>query len=1342
MPAFFARSITVFILIALGGYIGMVVSPQADWALLWPPAGVALAAILLWGRVMAIPVYLGLVLAYALMLQPTVQASWNEVLLIAVWIAFGAVVQSAIAARLCRRIWGRGVPALDRLRSIIGFFFIAGPFSCLISASLAVEILDRIGWIDHVEYVSIWLDWWVADSLGVALVLPLLFCLWAQPKHLWRARRLRLGLPVLASFTALAIMIVQVSAAERTRLQAAFDHQAVAIDHVLAEHINNAVSNALSVRDLFLAHREISREQFAAFSQPLLDRHPEVQVLEWLPRVPRSELKHFEALNHLQVKELNAQGGWMPVAERDDYFPITYAEPLAGNEQIIGLDSTANPFSRSSKQAAALSGQPSTSQSISLIQEPGVNAILLSVPIYPPAADGPVKEVSGFVSAVILPTRLVKIAMKGINIHDYAVMLEDLNSVPEQAVLYADPGARHNAGYRGLHAWQSRIAFCDHVWRLTIHPNKALLDMHGSKLPWMMLIGGSSFTVLLGIFLLSLSGQTSQVEMLINARTAELEQVNRDLKAKELVLRKSENHLRTLVESQPECVQLLNRDAVVQDMNPAGLQMLGAEHLSQVKGSTIVRILLPQYQAPFKQLIGRVFEGQSCRMEFEIDSLKGERRWLESHAVPIRNHLGMVTSVLAICRDISERKQSDAQLQLAARVFGEAHEGILITDAQGIIVDVNPTFCDITGYAREEAIGRSPSFLHSGKQSLEFYAELWRSLKDTRHWQGELWNKRKNGELYAEWLTISALTDEVGQTLYYVGLFSDITQLKRQQQMLELLAHYDPLTQLPNRALFSDRLLQAIARAKRERTMLAICFLDLDGFKPINDQFGHDAGDMVLIEVAQRIKVCIREEDSVSRHGGDEFALLLGNLRSVEECEQALLRIRQSLDQPLQIEGQHLRIGGSIGITLYPLDDADPDTLLRHADHAMYQAKLAGKNCHSFFNANEDRQAIDRHKHLREIEAAFENQELCLHYQPKVNIETGSVYGLEALLRWQHPLLGIVMPKTFLPVIAGQELEVRVGEWVIAQAWRQLCAWHRDGLPLEVSVNISAYHLLHPRFTDYLRSVLTTDPEVESRYLQLEILESTALDDLESVNRVIRECRDTLGLSVALDDFGTGYSSLTHLRHLPIDTVKIDCSFVRDMLDDPDDYAIVESIIGLSQVFRRRIVAEGVETPEHGLILMLMGCRSLQGYAIAKAMSAEAFADWLQVYRVHNLWTDASPQSLSQSQTHIAIHRIDIAHWLRSIENWVRNRDQRSDSWPQMSVKHSLFGRWLEHAQRDHQYNDDWIGRVDDLHRQLRQKAQLVMLHCRNGDFDLANNELLELKNLQRHLDHCLSEHA
>lgn len=677
---------------------------------------------------------------------------------------------------------------------------------------------------------------------------------------------------------------------------------------------------------------------------------------------------------------------------------------------------------------------------------------------------------------------------------------------------------------------------------------------------------------------------------------------------------------------------------------------------------------------------------------------------------------------------VTELQNSTEKVKLSARVFSDMNEGITITTSDGTIIDVNPTFCEITGYSREEIIGQNPRILSSGKQSPEFYQEMWRTILDQGHWQGEVWNRKKGGELYAERLTISSLKDDDGKLVNYIGLFSDITHSKKQQEKLNLMAHYDVLTGLPNRTLYKDRFGQAIAHSNRTDTQLAICFLDLDNFKPVNDNFGHEVGDLLLIEVAKRITANIRAEDTVSRQGGDEFAILLGDIRTLTQCEQMLSRIHQSLARPYMINKHSINISASCGITLYPSDNSDLDTLVRHADQAMYQAKTLGKNQFHIFNTAEDQELVANHLRLQEIKNALDNGELCLYYQPKVNMVTGDVVGAEALMRWVHPEKGLIPPLDFLPLLDGTDLEIQVGDWVVRRAIQQLDDWQKHGINLEVSINIASHHLQTDTFITNLNKALARYPTVDSKYLQLEILESSALSDLDTISNIIKTCQKALGITIALDDFGTGYSSLTHLRSLTANTIKIDQSFVRDMLDDPNDYTIIDGIIGLSSSFNRSVIAEGVETTEHGLMLLMMGCEEAQGYSIAKPISANDFPEWLNSYIPNKQWSELGSTSLSKKENRIKLFRLITEHWKNSFVSNIQSLPEDIEQWPIINNNLCPCSFWIKKAMVEQLFEQEHLEQLDQAHDELHLIAHGLLLQYQDGDVDAARKGLPDLQ--------------
>lgn len=685
-------------------------------------------------------------------------------------------------------------------------------------------------------------------------------------------------------------------------------------------------------------------------------------------------------------------------------------------------------------------------------------------------------------------------------------------------------------------------------------------------------------------------------------------------KRAEQALRDSLREYSDLVRSIPVGVYKLrmrpDRSVRFDYVSPRWCEMTGVgeqEALDDIKSA--LNIVHPQEIDDFLRLQNFATNSLQCfAWEGRVRKKNGEIRWLHIESQPRRLENGDVIWD-GIQYDITDRKVAEDALRVTASVFDSVQEAILITDERNNIVDVNSAFTRITGYQREDVLGRNPSLLGSGTQDKAFYAAMWQSLQEKKCWRGEVWNRRKSGEIFAELLSISVICDAKGKVLQYVGVFSDISYLKEHEAELSHAAHYDALTGIPNRMLLADRMKQVIAQAGREKHLVAVCYLDLDGFKPINDSMGHDCGDQVLIDVARRIEHTIRAGDTVARLGGDEFVVLL-ELEKEEDCIATLERLLAAIARPISVKNKVHTVSASIGVSIYPIDESDSDTLLRHADQAMFVAKQTGKNRYYIYDPALDLRTRDHIEFLNSIRYALENRQLQLYYQPKIDLSSKQLVGVEALIRWRHPERGLLPPAEFLRAIETSELDIDIGNWVITETVAQIQRWRQAGFDLEVSINISAYHLESEGFTENLRRQFQVGADQAPLKLQIEILETAALNDLSMVREILHECRQ-FGVKFALDDFGTGYSSLSYLSRLPVDVLKIDQSFVRDMLEDHGDKAIVQGVIALAKAFDRQIVAEGIETEEHHRVLLEMGCNIGQGYGIAKPMPADEILLWL-----------------------------------------------------------------------------------------------------------------------------------
>jgi diguanylate cyclase (GGDEF)-like protein/PAS domain S-box-containing protein len=688
--------------------------------------------------------------------------------------------------------------------------------------------------------------------------------------------------------------------------------------------------------------------------------------------------------------------------------------------------------------------------------------------------------------------------------------------------------------------------------------------------------------------------------------------IGRELEAQRQHLANSEAHLRSVINNVPALIAYVDTNERYVYVNTQYRECFAPQR-QDIHGCSVLEILGPDRYAVARPLIAQALRGHAQSYDWQ----PFPDVWQQINYQPTYDAQNNVTGYYVLGTDISERQRAESALreseQSLARVLEGANQGYWDWNLQTNSFQVSARWETMLGYNSGEMEKDPASW-----SQLVHPDDLPRALTSIdRHVQGnsdkhevELRVKTKDGAW--KWILTSGRIvsrDAHGTPLMMSGTHTDISQIKAHEAELDRVANFDSLTRLPNRRLLSDRLKQSILRSDRSGKSTAICFLDLDGFKITNDQLGHAVGDQVLIGIAQQLSAVLRADDTLARLGGDEFVLLLSDIGTTEECTEILERVLEATRLPIHVSGHVIAISASIGVSLYPSDNADPDILLRHADMAMYMAKQAGKNRFQLFDTEIDRIAQRHRDFLDHLETALLRQEFVLFYQPQVDISSGQVIGSEALVRWQRPNFGLLAPSEFLPHLNGSHLETRFGEWVIATALRQMRDWKVLGLDLKVSVNISANHLLQHDFCARLGQTLSSYPDIDASRLELEVLETSAIGDMQYAVEVLHCCMK-LGVSFALDDFGTGYSSLTYLRKLPVHTLKIDQSFVRDMLTDPDDLGIVRGIIELANVFGRQVVAEGVETVEHGSALHKLGCSRIQGYGIAKPMHADLFPAW------------------------------------------------------------------------------------------------------------------------------------
>ncbi|ABK44950.1 diguanylate cyclase/phosphodiesterase with PAS/PAC sensor(s) [Magnetococcus marinus MC-1] len=598
-------------------------------------------------------------------------------------------------------------------------------------------------------------------------------------------------------------------------------------------------------------------------------------------------------------------------------------------------------------------------------------------------------------------------------------------------------------------------------------------------------------------------------------------------------------------------------------------------------------------------------------MQYRINHPQRGEMWVSDRGRIIKDHQGQPCWFDGALLNIHEARETEQQLLLAKQVVQTASEAIVITNHKNQIMDVNPAYERITGFMRHEVLGRNPKITQSGRHDASFYATMWKHLVGEGHWSGEIWDRRRNGEIFPKWLAISAIRNRQGVISHFVGVFNDISRQKSTEQQLERLVFYDPLTQLPNRVLFRDRLIHEVGVAERSNKLMSLLLVDLDRFKIINDTLGHGVGDELLLQVSKRLIASVRKSDTVARLGGDEFAIILPGMERAEDAAHVAETIINQLQVPFSIEENELFVGASIGIAVHGQDGDDYDSLTMNADAAMFKAKESGKGTYKFFTPDMNIQNAKRLVMEAELRRAVDNQELMLHYQPKVDAESRQIVGMEALVRWVHPTRGVIPPGEFIPLAEETGLIVPLGELVLTRACAQVKQWWDMGLPqVQVAVNLSPRQFQEPNLIEKVSEILRKTG-FPATGLELEITESIAMHDVDNTIETVKKLKD-LGVRISIDDFGTGYSSLSYLKKFPLHALKIDQSFVRDLGGDDDGASIISSIISMAKAMALGVVAEGVETAQQMEFLRGQECQQVQGFFLSKPLPPSDFLALLE----------------------------------------------------------------------------------------------------------------------------------
>lgn len=1127
----------------------------------WPPAGIGVGAVLLWGNT----VLPGILIADLLLHFKVYLTAGSPLKLIIFLICpLSHVLRSWFGSVLVKR-YTEFPNELVSLKSILLFFFWAGPVAVSAPAVFSISALYFNNVIERQDLGFNILSWWIADCTGIAIFTPLFFVIFNKSHRIWRQRLFSLGLPVTVVFLVVALGYISAQDKELGRLQKIVAEQTASL--------KNGFEEELRLHLLFLdRYKNMARDKllnelyFRSNAQADLNLHYDGTHILWLKAYKVNKNYRFieqytESNPHYQALE-----------------PKTIADIL-GN------------FNFEQEQAA-------------LIDK---NRYLIALPEY---ETGPASCncIRGVVVGVFDIKAFMHDAMWPGNYKHIVVRLTDDISQPTFEKVFGFNDDKPAVDPFNLSKLET-INFGKHHWFLEVSPGQRFLAEYYSWSPWQLLVGGMFLTSFMSIGLLVLTGYTEIVAVQVDKRTTELKRSNLKLVAREREFRK-------LVQTQ---------SAIVWRADPVTFRFV----FVSAEAASILGYPIKQWieEPDFWQnhlhiddketVLNTCVHGnlstknQSYDLEYRMIAADGHIVWLRDIATLVVEN-GVITELYGFMIDITRQKHSEEQLRLAANTF-EAQQGILITDKDANILRVNKAFTQITGYSAPQVLGKNPRILKSGRHDQAFFQNYWEQLLTKDKFEGEIWNRKQSGEVYPEWQTVTAVRNELGEVSHYVSVFSDITEKKDAENKIHNMAFYDALTNLPNRRLLLDRFDQEIAIARRHKQFGAVLYLDLDHFKILNDSQGHLVGDELLIQVALRLSSVLREEDTPARLGGDEFVVLLhANSESLAAAaDQALVvaeKIREQVNSPFVLNQYQHQIGTSIGIALFPEDQQNPDAVLQQADTAMYRSKSSGRNTISFFHASMQEAADLRLSLEQDLRVAVDQGRFILCYHPQVDMESQMV-GAEALIRWEDKLKGRLSPADFIPVAEESNLILTIGKWVLMEACTQIKMWDDDGLlsvPY-ISVNVSSRQFRQQDFVHQVKYALDVTGIAPNR-LGIELTESIMIVDIQDTVNKMKDLK-ALGVSIAVDDFGTGYSSLVYLKQLPLDVLKIDRGFIRDIISDTSDAVIVETIISMAKHLNIKVIAEGVETVEQLEFLKEKGCTVFQGYFFDQPLTAATFAE-------------------------------------------------------------------------------------------------------------------------------------
>ncbi|PIW63035.1 EAL domain-containing protein [Shewanella sp. CG12_big_fil_rev_8_21_14_0_65_47_15] len=1176
------------------GKMGLMIAlPPGYSAAIWPAAGIAIASCILWKEYAP---WIGILIGSVLInINVGGQIHWGWLPIV---IAFGSVLQAIISAHVLRRI--DHLVTLDRPNTVIKSC-LSLSFTCLIATLFGNLALVANDTIPRTDLLGSLLNWWMGDLLGAVIFIPLTMLLF-DPRTIWRSRRIQTGVPLLVGFLFCVGIYHYSDINQRQQLQDKFQIQSNAIISDIESFQGANLQQIVALASLFDNSERVSEDEFIQFGKRNQLQTEGFRAWSWLPLVPVEDKEQFEAAARDAIAgtyEIKRPADWHINAD-GWLVPVMYIQPLRGNEAALGLDLNSEPTRAAAIAKVRATLTPVMTEKIQLAQDPnGPGASLLIAPVFDRLG-----HISGFCSAVIDLREIISGVEKVQGLHwkltdtsagGTLLYANSQKDFPEfSGSVYSDKTGQY---------FQTNLMLADRNWHIVIYQSYATLMGDTFSLSLLMLLLAFITCAVVGGMTLISSGERHRIAEKVTEKTMALSKEIARSEAFQVTLSESEQRYRNLFDKAP-VGHVLKRlgDGQFVAINQAFVDITGytLEELNRLEPWELTP---SRYQSSEAEQLERL--KHTCR----YGPYQKHYRHKNGQLVAVRLNGTLVTAangeplILFIVEDITEQERTAARVNLLAQVFQQSGEGITIMDANDIIVDVNTAFTHITGYSRDEIIGKNCRLLEAERTDRSLDAQVRAALEQTGFWQGEVWDRHRDGYDFPKWLMMSVVRDETGAISHYIGSFTDISERKVNEERIHFLAHHDSLTLLPNRLSLQSRLEMVFQEALASHSQIAVMFIDMDHFKNINDTLGHHVGDLLLLEVAHRLKAVVGSRDIVARLGGDEFVIVLSDIQhdAVATVAEAL---RNSLSQVYIIDNKPLHSSPSIGISLFPTDGDSVEALMKNADMAMYRAKAAGRNNYQFFTSAMNTSVTERQHIETGLRQVLIRDELRLHYQPQIDIQTGQVVSVEALVRWQHPEFGLIAPDRFIPIAEEIDMIIPIGQWVLETALRQLAQWREKGAKkLRMAVNLSAHQLRKETIVADILNVLA-QYELGRGALELEITESVAMQYPEQNAKLLAELRQQ-GIELAIDDFGTGYSSLSYLKLLPLDRLKLDRSFVKDIESDPNDAAISAATISMSHELGLTVVAEGVENEAQLVLLSSMGCDLVQGYYFSKPLAAE-----------------------------------------------------------------------------------------------------------------------------------------